>query len=275
MSSNASDSRETTTVSPGRRDDVALSVEGLRRSFGGITAVNGTSFDVKDGSLTGLIGPNGAGKSTTFDLVTGFTEADAGTVSLYGQDVSGLHPYQLVERGLVRTFQTPRELAQMTVEENLTIAPQNQTGENFLYSVLPGLRKRVTVEEDSVKERAREMMSLFDIEHLASERAENLSGGQRKLLALARALMTDPDVLLLDEPFAGVNPTLQERLLEHLRQLNADGYTILLIEHDMEVIMDNCEHVLVMHQGSILTQGTPDQVRNDEQVIDAYLGGSA
>jgi len=251
-----------------------LRVDGLRKSFGGITAVDGATFDVEEGSLTGLIGPNGAGKSTTFDLVTGFHSADEGRVLLRGEDVTGLRPYQMVAHGLVRTFQTPRELSQMTVEENLTIAPQGQRGERFLQSVLPGLRRRVVDEEAAVLDRAREVLELFEIDHLADERATSLSGGQRKLLALARALMTEPDVLLLDEPFAGVNPTLQASLLEHLHDLREQGYTVLLIEHDMDVIMSNCEHVIVMHQGSVLTEGPPSAIQDDEQVIEAYLGGT-
>jgi branched-chain amino acid transport system ATP-binding protein len=255
-------------------DDTVLRVEGLRKSFGGIRAVDGASFEVEAGSLTGLIGPNGAGKSTTFDLVTGFHDADDGRVLLRDEDVTGLAPHRMVERGLVRTFQTPRELAQMTVEENLTIAPQHQRGERFLQSVLPGLRRRVVDEEAAVRDRAGEVLELFEIDHLADERATSLSGGQRKLLALARALMTDPDVLLLDEPFAGVNPTLQASLVDHLHGLRAEGYTVLLIEHDMDVIMSNCEHVIVMHQGSVLTEGSPDEIRTDEQVIEAYLGGT-
>ncbi|EMA59260.1 ABC transporter ATP-binding protein [Halorubrum lipolyticum] len=249
-----------------------LRVEGLVKRFGGVTAVDGASFEVEQGSLTGLIGPNGAGKSTTFNCITGVHEPTAGKVYFKGEDVTGLEPFRMARKGLVRTFQIARELEEMTVLENLMLAPKGQIGESAIRSVTPGLRGAVVEQETEIRERAWETLDFFEIDHLATEHAGNLSGGQRKLLEMARALMTDPEVVLLDEPLAGVNPTLEEKLLDRIHRLREDGYTFLLVEHDMDVIMNNCEHVIVMHQGSVLAEGTGDEIRNNEQVIEAYLG---
>jgi len=253
--------------------DTPLRVQGLEKHFGGITAVDGATFEVERGTLTGLIGPNGAGKSTTFDLVTGMLTPDAGTVTFHGEDITGLAPHQIADRGLVRTFQIARELKEMTVLENMMLAPKGQRGERLWQSVLPGARASVVEQEEELLDRVWETLEFFEIEHLAEEYAGNLSGGQRKLLEMARALLTDPDVLLLDEPFAGVNPTLERRLLEHIHELRDQGYTFLLVEHDMDLIMNNCRHVIVMHQGRILTEGTPAAVKANEEVVEAYLGG--
>jgi len=254
-------------------EEVPLQVEGLRKEFGGITAVADASFQVEAGTLTGLIGPNGAGKSTTFNCITGVHEPTAGAVTFRGEDITGLPSHTVANRGLVRTFQIAREFGEMTVLENLMLAPGSQRGESLWRSVLPFVRDDVVDQESELRERCWETLEFFEIDHLAHEFAGNLSGGQRKLLELARALLTEPDVLLLDEPFAGVNPSLEERLLEHVHELREDGYTFLIVEHDMDLIMDNCEHVVVMHQGSVLTEGPPETVRTDEDVIEAYLGG--
>ncbi len=260
-------------------DDVALDsgtpleVRNLRKTFGGITAVDDVSFDVEKGSLTGLIGPNGAGKSTTFNLITGMHDPDSGTVQFNGEDVTGLAPHEIANRGLARTFQIARELEEMTVLENMMLAPKDQIGEELWRSVTPGVRGDVQRQEREQLERVWDVLDFFEIDHLAEEHAGNLSGGQRKLLEMARALLTDPDVLLLDEPFAGVNPSLEKRLLEHIHELREQGYTFLIVEHDMDLIMNNCERVIVMHQGRVLKDGTPAEIKQSEEVIEAYLGG--
>jgi neutral amino acid transport system ATP-binding protein len=252
---------------------IPLRVEGLRKEFSGIVAVDGASFEVEEGSLTGLIGPNGAGKSTTFNCITGMHKPTAGKIHFQGQDITGLPPNQVANRGLVRTFQIARELEEMTVLENMMLAPKGQRGETLWRSVLPGFRQSVKEQEEEVLTECWEMLEFFEIDHLAHEYAGNLSGGQRKLLELARALLTDPTMLLLDEPFAGVNPSLESRLLGHIHELRDDGYTFLIVEHDMDLIMQNCERVIVMHQGVVLTEGTPEEVKSNDDVIEAYLGG--
>ncbi|PSQ43519.1 ABC transporter ATP-binding protein [Halobacteriales archaeon SW_7_68_16] len=260
-------------LSPTRTEGTILSVDDLRKTFGGITAVDGASFEVEAGRITGLIGPNGAGKSTTFNCITGFHRPDGGTVTFDGEDVTGQSPESLAERGLARTFQIARELEEMTVLENLMLAPGGQIGERLSRAVLPGFRTRVRNQEERLRERVWETLDLFEIDHLADEYAGSLSGGQRKLLELARALLVDPDLLLLDEPFAGVNPTLEDKLLDRLHDLRAEGLTFLLVEHDMDVIMQNCDRVIVMHQGTVLAEGPPAAIRENDRVIEAYLGG--
>ena len=249
-----------------------LRVQNMEKHFGGITAVGGASFEVEEGSLTGLIGPNGAGKSTTFNCITGVHEPDAGTVLFQGDDITGLKPHQIANKGLVRTFQIARELEEMTVLENLMLAPREQIGERMFHSVAPGLRDDVVAQETELRDEVWETLEFFEIDHLAEEYAGNLSGGQRKLLELARALMVEPEMLLLDEPFAGVNPSLEEKLLDRIHELREQGYTFLLVEHDMDLIMENCEHIIVMHQGKVLAEGGADDIRNNDEVINAYLG---
>jgi len=250
-----------------------LVVEDLVKTFGGVHAVDGATFEVEEGALTGLIGPNGAGKSTTFNCITGVHEPDGGSVTFRGENITGLRTARIANRGLVRTFQIARELEEMTVLENLMLSPRDQVGEKLSHAVLPGLRGGVRDQERALREEVWETLELFEIDHLAGEYAGNLSGGQRKLLELARALMVEPDLLLLDEPFAGVNPTLEEKLLERIHDLReSQNLTFLLVEHDMDLIMDNCEHVIVMHQGSVLAEGPPEAIRNNDRVIDAYLG---
>jgi branched-chain amino acid transport system ATP-binding protein len=252
--------------------DTPLRVENLRKEFGGITAVDGASFAVERGSLTGLIGPNGAGKSTTFNCITGVHEPTDGRVYFEGENITGLRPDQIANEGLVRTFQIARELEEMTVLENMMLAPRDQLGESLYRSVTPGLRGGVREQEEELRERVWETLELFEIDHLAEEEAGNLSGGQRKLLEMARVLMTDPEMVLLDEPLAGVNPSLEKKLLERVHQLRDEGYTFLLVEHDMDVIMNNCEHIIVMHQGQVLAEGDASDIRSNDQVIEAYLG---
>ena len=269
----AAEQRETAVTSDAI-DSPLLEVDGLRKEFGGVVAVDGATFSVAEGSLTGLIGPNGAGKSTTFNCITGIHEPTGGRVTFDGRSITGLAPYTLADQGLVRTFQIARELSDMTVLENVMLAPGGQVGESVVRSVTPGLRGDVIRNEEGVRDRAWETLEFFEIDHLAHENAGNLSGGQRKLLEMARVLMTDPEMILLDEPLAGVNPTLEEKLLERIHELRREqGLTFLLVEHDMDVIMNNCEHIIVMHQGSVLAEGDAETITSDERVLEAYLGG--
>jgi len=253
-------------------DDPMLAVSNLTKTFSGITAVDGVSFDVQEGEMTGLIGPNGAGKSTTFNCITNLVEPGEGEVVFDGEDITGMQTHDIARDGLLRTFQIARELREMTVLENMMVSPKDQT-ETALAAVLPGMRNSVRKEEQVMVEQAWETLDFFEIDHLAYEFAGTLSGGQRKLLELARALMADPDMVLLDEPFAGVNPTLEDRLLDRLHELTDQGYTFIIVEHDIDLIMNNCVDVIVMHQGRLLAEGPPSTVRNDERVVDAYLGG--
>lgn len=255
------------------KPDQVLRVDGLRKSFGGLVAADDVSMAVERGTITGMIGPNGAGKSTLFNLVSGFYEPDAGTVQVDGMDVTGWHPHEIAREGLVRTFQTPRKLEGMTVRESMLIGPKAQVGESILPLWLsPG---EVAGQERVNLERAGELLELFEIDHLAREPATELSGGQLKLVEMARSLMADPDVLLLDEPVAGVNPVLAAELAAFVRRLNEErGLTFLIIEHDMSFIMELADPIIVLDQGSVLMEGTPEEVRADQRVIDAYLGGA-
>ena len=254
-------------------DDPVLEVAGLKKRFGGLVATDDVSFAVERGTITGMIGPNGAGKSTLYNLISGFYEADAGTVRVNDTDVTGRKPHQIAREGLVRTFQTPKKLEGMTVREAMLVGPQSQPGESLLPLWLsPGA---VAEAERDHLERAEELLELFEIDHLATELATEVSGGQLKLIELARAIMSEPDVLLLDEPVAGVNPTLSKKLAGFIRQLNEDhGLTFLIIEHDMSFIMELADPIVVLDQGRVLTEGRPDEVRADSRVIDAYLGGA-
>ncbi|MFB6132308.1 MAG: ABC transporter ATP-binding protein [Halanaeroarchaeum sp.] len=251
-------------------DGPVLTVDGMKKRFGGIVALDGVSLEVTEG-ITGLIGPNGAGKTTLFNCITGFLEPDAGRVRFDGEDITGNPPATLAQKGLVRTFQIPRELENMTVRENLLLATPDQNGER-----LTGTWRRgdaFAADERRARRRAEETAEFFELEHLLDEPAGNLSGGQRKLLEIARALLTDPKLVLLDEPMAGVNPSLEKKILDRVHDLESRGYAFVLIEHDIDVIMEHSDRVIVLHQGTLLTEGTPEEVKNDERVIDAYLGG--
>lgn len=253
------------------KSDVVLRVEDLQKSFGALTATDHATFEVERGTITGLIGPNGAGKSTIFNLISGYYDPDGGSVTLSGTDITGARPYGIAERGLVRTFQTPRKLEGMTVREAMLIGPQRQPGESFLkLFTSPGA---VGESERANLEAVETILEEFEIDHLARQPATDISGGQMKLVELARAMLAEPEILLLDEPVAGVNPTLANKLKEQIRRLNEQGTTFLLIEHDMDFIMSLADPIIVLDQGSVLTEGTPDEVRSDDRVADAYLGG--
>jgi neutral amino acid transport system ATP-binding protein len=251
-----------------------LQVSDVLKSFGGILAVNGSTFDVEEGSVTALIGPNGAGKTTLFNVITGFYRGERGSVRFKGQEILRRPPYAIARMGMVRTFQITKALARMPVIDNMMLAAPHQPGERLVNLVVrPGA---VLQREREVRERAAELLDLFQLSKLADEYAGILSGGQRKLLEFARALMADPTMLLLDEPMAGINPTLGARLLEHMHQLRAErGMTFLFVEHDMEVVMGNSDKVIVMAEGRVIAEGPPEEVRQDRRVIDAYLGGGA
>jgi neutral amino acid transport system ATP-binding protein len=271
----ASEARETAPESAPTRsqDGAVLQIEELFKHFGGIRAVNGASFGVAPRSITALIGPNGAGKTTLFNVVTGFYRGDRGSVSFDGQQVFGRPPYELARRGMVRTFQITKALAAMPVIDNMMLAAPNQPGEQFRNIVFRPRASRAR--EREVQEQAMELLELFNLTKLADDYAGTLSGGQRKLLELARALMAEPKLLLLDEPMAGINPTLGARLLEHMKRLRRErGVTFLFIEHDMEVVMNHSDRVVVMAEGRVIAEGEPDDVRKDRRVIEAYLGGS-
>ena len=249
-----------------------LQVDGLTRRFGGLTAVDRCSFHIDAGRITGIIGPNGAGKSTIFNIVTGALPPTGGRILFEGEDVTGLPAHVLFHRGIVRTFQIPHEFGRLTVLENLMTVPAAQPGERLWpVWVAPGAVAR---REREVRERAEETLEFLTLWELRDALAMNLSGGQKKLLELGRAMMAEPRLVLLDEPGAGVNPTLLVKLGNMIRRLNRErGYTIVIIEHDMDFIASLCERIIVLAQGAVLTEGTMGAVRRDARVIDAYLGG--
>jgi neutral amino acid transport system ATP-binding protein len=251
-----------------------LAVSDVVKRFGGIRAVDGAGFDVEEGSITALIGPNGAGKTTLFNVLTGFHRGDAGSVRFCGEEIFRLPAYAVARRGMVRTFQITKALAAMPVIDNMMLAAPDQPGERFRNLVFrPGA---VRSREREVRERALELLEVFNLGDHADAYAGTLSGGQRKLLELARALMAEPRLLMLDEPMAGINPTLGRRLLDHMQTLRRErGMTFLFIEHDMEVVMNHSDTVIVMADGRVIAEGEPHEVRKDETVIDAYLGQSA
>ena len=255
---------------PGRlKDDPILITFGMLKTFGGIRAVDIDHLEIERGTITAIIGPNGAGKTTLFNLLTGFDRPDRGSWRLDGRLLGGLPPHRIARLGMVRTFQLTKSLSRLTVLENMAVAAQTQRGERLERALLRWLWQP---EEARVAERAQALLERFGLAHTADEQAGTLSGGQRKLLEMARALMADPTLVMLDEPTAGVNPALTESLLEHIRELNAEGVTIVFVEHNMDVVMDISDWVVVMAQGRILTEGPPQEVVANEEVIDAYLG---
>jgi branched-chain amino acid transport system ATP-binding protein len=251
-----------------------LRVENLVKRYGGLVAVDGASFEVRRRSITGLIGPNGAGKTTTFDIIAGAQPPSAGKIIFEGRDITGLPTHELFHLGIVRSFQIPREYARLTVIENLMVVPAAQPGESVWATWFTPAR--VTAREREVVEQAEEALEFLGLMHLRDELAGNLSGGQKKLLELGRAMMADPKLVLLDEPGAGVNPTLMNKIVEMIRALNAErGYTFCIIEHDMDLIARLCDPVIVMAEGRVLTEGPFARVADDPRVIDAYFGGAA
>jgi branched-chain amino acid transport system ATP-binding protein len=253
--------------------DAVLSLRGLTRDFGPFRAVDGVSLDIRRGSITGLIGPNGAGKTTLFNMVAGSLRPTSGTVALDGQDITGLPPEALFAKGLARTFQIPRPFRRMSVLENVLLPPPGQTGETVLGALFR--RGRVAEEEARLREKAREVLEFVTLSALANQPAGQISGGQMKLLELARALMGDPRVILLDEPAAGVNPTLARVLIDRIEELNRRGVTFVVIEHDMDFVMRHCDPVIALAEGRVMFEGTADEARADPDLLDAYLGAPA
>ena len=246
-----------------------LQVHDVVRAFDGVRAVDGASLEVEAGSITGLIGPNGAGKSTLFHCISGFLRPQSGRVLLDGKRIDGRAPHRIARAGLIRTFQTPRALTRMTVLENVMLAAPNHRGERLGGS----LTARARCREREVTVRAAELLELVRLDGHSDALAGTLSGGQRKLLELVRALMAEPRILLLDEPMAGVSPTLRVELLEHILALRRrDGITLLIVEHDLDFVMRASDRVIVMNDGRVIAHGSPDEVRADERVVDAYLG---
>ncbi len=253
--------------------ETIFEAEGVVKRFGGIRAVNAATMDVQQGSITALIGPNGAGKTTFFNVITGFYRPDGGAATFDGGAILGRPPHVIARRGMVRTFQITKALSAMPVIDNMMLAAPDQPGEKLRNVIFRPAASRAR--EREVYEEAMELLKVFNLTNLADAYAGTLSGGQRKLLELARALMAKPRFLLLDEPMAGINPTLGRRLLDHMQRLRKeDGVTFLFIEHDMEVVMNHSDRVIVMAEGRVIAAGEPHEVRADEAVIDAYLGGA-
>ena len=249
-----------------------LSIRSIRKYFGGIKAVDDVSFDVAANRITGLIGPNGAGKTTLFNLITAIHKADRGEIIFQGERIDRLHPDKIFHKKIFRTFQVTREFKQMTVLENLMIIPPTQAGEKVWNTWFkPGLIRQ---QEKEIQEKALEILIFTDLINLKNEYAGTLSGGQKKLLELAKSMMADPALVLLDEPGAGVNPSLMKKLVDKIRDLKETKMmTFLLIEHDMDMIMSLCDPVIVMSEGKKLAEGKPDEIKRDKRVLEAYLGG--
>ena len=248
-----------------------ITVENISKNFGGIRAVNDVSLTIETGSITGLIGPNGAGKTTLFNVIAGVYQPTAGSVFLDGEDITGLAPHQLFEKGLLRTFQIAHEFSTLTVRENLMMVPAGQSGENLIDAWFrPG---KIRAEEALLCTRADDVIDFLQLGQVADELAGNLSGGQKKLLELGRTMMVDAKIVFLDEVGAGVNRTLLKKIGDAIERLNRErGYTFCMIEHDMEFISRLCDPVIVMAEGAVLATGSADEVRADEAVIEAYLG---
>lgn len=248
-----------------------IRVENLHKHFGGFHAVDGASLEIAEGSITGLVGPNGAGKTTLFNVIAGNLKPTSGTVTMRGEDITGLPPHELFHKGLLRTFQIAHEFGSMTVRENLMLVPGAQAGETMWNAWFH--RKRIAQEEATLLKKADEVLEFLTIDHLKNERAGNLSGGQKKLLELGRTMMVDAKIVFLDEVGAGVNRTLLGTIAEAIQRLNKErGYTFCVIEHDMDFIGKLCNPVIVMAEGRKLAEGTIDEIKANEQVIEAYLG---
>ena len=247
-----------------------ISVKNLQKSFGGLKAVDVNDLTFMEGQLTSIIGPNGAGKTTFFDLISGFQDADSGEVFLNEKNISNSQPYKIARMGMVRTFQLTKVFDRMTVMDNLLFSGSDINNDSFLNSIIKLNSQKLY--ENNLKEKAKEIMKDLNIDHMANSYARELSGGQKKLLELARAIINDPEILLLDEPLAGVNPKLAEDILSLIKRLSDNGITIIMVEHNIEAVMKISERIVVLAEGSLIADGNPNQIRNDKNVIEAYLG---
>jgi len=257
-------------ASPGvAKPDPILLAENVRRNFGGVTAVDVAHLEVQRGSITALIGPNGAGKTTLFNLLTGFDTPDTGEWMFDSKNLKKVVAHKTASLGMVRTFQLTKSLTKLSVIENMKLGATHQMGEKWWNGLLPFLYRK---HEAIIERRADELLKRFKLDHMRDQYAGTLSGGQRKLLEMARALMTNPRLVMLDEPMAGVNPALKQSLNEHIRGLRDDGMTVLFVEHDMDMVHDISDWVIVMAEGRIIAEGTPDQISSNPAVIEAYLG---
>jgi branched-chain amino acid transport system ATP-binding protein len=260
-------------AAPGcKKVDPILVADNVTRQFGGLTAVDVAHLEIPRGLITALIGPNGAGKTTMFNLLTGFDEPNTGSWSFDGKNLAGVAPYKVARLGMIRTFQLTKALSLLTVIDNMRLGAQDQPGEGLLQSFLRPIWKK---REAQISERAEGLLKRFKLDEKREDYAASLSGGQRKLLEMARALMGKPQLVMLDEPMAGVNPALTQSLLEHIRGLKNDGTTVLFVEHDMHMVRNISDWVIVMAEGKIVAEGPPAQVMKDQAVIDAYLGAHA
>jgi neutral amino acid transport system ATP-binding protein len=258
------------------KPDPILVVDGVRRRFGGLTAVDVEHLEIQRGIITALIGPNGAGKTTFFNLMTGFDEPNAGSWTFRSREgretrLNGMPPHRIARTGMVRTFQLTKSLTKMSVLENMKLGAPKHPGESFFPSLLPTTWRGY---EDDIEQQADELLRRFKLDHMREEYAGTLSGGQRKLLEMARSLMVGPELVMLDEPMAGVNPALTQSLLGHVQSLRDDiGMSVVFVEHDMDVVMEISDWVVCMAEGRIISEGPPEHVGSDPAVIDAYLGG--
>ncbi len=260
----------TVAAEPGvAKPDPILVARDVTRRFGGLTAVQVAKLEVQRGTITALIGPNGAGKSTFFNLVSGFDKPTTGTWSFDGRDITGMSANRIARLGMVRTFQLTKALTRMTALQNMMLGATGQRGERFL----PALFKPAWTKQDKdIERRADELLVRFNLAHMRDQFAGTMSGGQRKLLEMARAIMVEPTLIMLDEPMAGVNPALTQSLLGHIQALRDDGTTIILVEHDMDVIMSISDWIICFAEGAVIAEGRPDDIRSNEAVVDAYLG---